>query len=129
MDTVKYKPRGNRVLVAIAKVGAKSTIIIPNVAGSKGLVFGLGKIIAVGDGPEVNDLSIGEWVEFPHHAMVQQKSCVCEIPFEDNDELKDLELIFLQGNQIIATIEIPEVLEPGIMTKEELERLKSSNVN
>jgi hypothetical protein len=129
MDKVKYNPRGNRVLVAIAKVGAHSTLIIPSVEGSKGLVFGLGKIIAVGEGPEVNDLKVGQWVEFPHHAMVQQKSCVMELPFEDGDELKDLELIYLQGNQVIGTMDIPEALEPGIMTKKELKKVLASNVN
>lgn len=114
-----YKPNNGKMLVAVAKHGAGSTIYVPN-SNNVSDYLRMGKVMAVAD--DINhQFKVGNWVEVPQAVIINQGSDI-SIMKGKCPEWEGLNLFWCAANQVIGTITFPEGMEPGLLTREDIER-------
>lgn len=113
-----YTPLNGRILIAMAKYGATSDIIIPNEEATS--ILSIGKVLAVA--PGVKNLKVGDWVEVSHNLIASQSSGINDLRIRN--EILEYSVCWMLNTQIVGKIEFPDGGEPGLLSRAEFERVK-----
>jgi hypothetical protein len=111
-------PMNNRVIVALGRYSASSSLIVPGERLNTTDLLNIGKILAVG--PDVKSVCVGDWVEVPRNLILPQSCGVNDLRIK-NDILK-YHLCWMGLQQIVQKVEFPEGGEPGLLLKDELDK-------